>query len=90
MASVRELDHGASEEPGLKTKGRTALERKTVSSTDEDKSPISGNLFTAEKLLHNYYIYDDSLCVYVIVYMSQFMTMVEEPPFQCRLSTFFV
>lgn len=59
MASVRELDHGASEEPGLKTKGRTALERKTVSSTDEDKSPISGNLFTAEKLLHNYYIYDD-------------------------------
>lgn len=37
-----------------------ALERKaTVSSTDEDKSPISGNLFTAEQLLHNYYIYDD-------------------------------
>lgn len=37
-----------------------ALERKaTVSSTDEDKSPISGNLSTAEQLLHNYYVYDD-------------------------------
>ena len=60
VASVRELDHGACEEPGLKAKGRAALEGKaTVSPTDEDESPISGNLFTAEKLLHNYYIYDD-------------------------------